>query len=58
MSIWFIGFLFTIGYYGFIERDDSLSCLDRIAFLVCAVVLWPLMLGVHVGGHLRKDRDK
>ena len=58
MSIWFIGFLFTIGYYRLIELGDSLSRLDRIAFLVFAVFLWPFMLGVSVGGHLRKDSDK
>jgi hypothetical protein len=55
MALWIIGFLFTLGYTGWLKRE--LPWWTSFRVLVGIFFVWPIYLGMEFGGEL-DDIDK
>ena len=49
---WMMGFLFTLGYLGPSTLETTGNIFKDVFAIVGAYVLWPLILGASLGGHL------
>jgi hypothetical protein len=56
--VWLIGFLFTIGViYTNEEWKNQKSTWDKILFIACTWLIWPMFLGCEIGELLRQRQN-
>ena len=56
MTLWTIGFLFTLGYLGYF--DINVGAWKRLGFLLETLTIWPVLLGMEISEQFKEKNNK
>lgn len=56
MTLWMIGFLFTLGYLDFL--DLKVGEWKRFGYLFTTLALWPVFLGMEISEQVKEKNNK
>jgi len=57
MLIWWIGFLFTVGFSGIIE-DKDFRIGEKLGFICFIAAIWPILLGGLIYDRIKKSEQR